>query len=107
VVAAPAVVAALAVGGKVRPKSLQVKAVTRLGEVGSAVEHANLVHGALEGGQALTELGEQVGMGAIKDGAAGGLVGLSTVEVVTADLAKKDLALSCRSRRALPGVRLQ
>ena len=56
VVAAPAVVAALAVAGKVRPKSLPVKAVTRLAK--DPVEGADLVHGALEGVQALAQLGQ-------------------------------------------------
>src|ERR1019366_10110958 len=97
VMAAPAVVAALTV-----PRERPAKITAREGgdalrEARITVEHTDLVHGALEGIQALAELGEQVGMRAIKNGAAGGLIGLFAVQVVGADLAEKDLALHAKA----------
>ena len=104
-VAAPAVVAALAVGRESPSEVTAGKGGNALGEIGIAMKGSDLIHGALEGVHTLAQLGEQVGMGAIKDGTANWCVGLSAVKIVAADLAEEYLAPHAEAdgRRPVPG----
>ena len=82
--AAPAMVAALAVARKGAAKIAG-------GKTGDVVGQAELFHRALEGVHALADFGEQVGVRA--DGGAAGAGRLAGVQIVAADRAEKNLAL--------------
>jgi hypothetical protein len=103
VVAPPTVIAPLSIGRESPAKVAASERSDALGKAGITMLGANLVHGSLEGVHALAEFGEEIRMGSVENLTASRNIGLTGVQIVAADLAKKDLAFhsepaeSCRS----------
>ena len=96
-VAAPTVIAALAVAGEGASEIAASKCGHALSKVRIAVHTADLVHGRLECPHALAKFSEKVGVRSCQDGAAARNVRLSAVQIVAANRAEENLALHAKS----------